>query len=634
MSPTKVMEAPVEPMAKVIVNDLSIEMATANGTGSQSANSIFSKTLFRMGIPVGPKNLFPSNIQGLPTWFTIRISRQGYTARKKELDWLVGMNPDSWEKDVKDLLPGRVVLYNSSELSDGPLKSRPDLIAYPVPISDLVRDKIPNPQLRKLLANVVYVGALAQLLCMDPEILFSVIRDNFKSKPKAVDINLLAARVGIEYARERLPKKDPYRVEAMTGEKNANTGKILVDGNTMSALGCLMGGCTVLAWYPITPSSSLCETLIGMFEKFRVDPATGEHRYAAVQCEDELASIGVVLGAGWAGARALTSTAGPGLSLMNEFAGYGYYAEVPGVIFDVQRVGPSTGLPTRTSQGDILEAVYCSHGDTEHIVLIPGSPEECCEFGRIAFDLAEQFQTPVFVLTDLDLGMNFWTSEIPPYPTQGFKRGKVLKPADLDKIGTFGRYLDVDGDGVPWRTLPGNPHPKAAYFTRGSGHTEYATYSEDPDTYARNLDRLKKKLETARGALPRPRLEAVPGARIGLIAFGSTHNAMREARDQLAEAGLKTNYLRIVASPLPLEELRKFFDGNDCVYLIEQNRDGQMEICLRAGLRDGCYVDKIRGVHHYNGLPIDARTISDGVLALERRPVVSSGNNGSGGGRV
>ncbi len=433
-----------------------------------------------------------------------------------------------------------------------------------------------------------------------------------------MDINVQCFHAGQQYAKEHLAKRDPYRVEKM----NANGNKILIEGNTIAALGALMGGVTVMGWYPITPSSSLAEALIALSKKHRVDAAGNAIRFADVQCEDELASIGLVLGAGWAGARSMTTTAGPGISLMSEFVGFGYYAEIPGVIFDVQRVGPSTGLPTRTAQGDIISAAWCSHGDKEHLVLLPGGPEECYEFARISFDFAEQFQTPVFVLLDLDLGMNFWMADPPSYPTDAFKRGKVVSAAQLEQMKAqgkkWGRYLDVDGDGVPWRALPGNEHADAAYFTRGSGHDEYARYTEDPEAYRRNLDRLKKKLETARAAMPRPVLDTVAGARIGIIAYGSTNNAMREARDQLANAGLKTDYLRLRATPLPKKELEDFLRSHDRVYIVEQNRDGQMETMIRAFLTTPGITDKLRHVRHYTGYPIDARTISEGVAAQER----------------
>lgn len=608
--------APQTPV-KTVVNDLSIEAATVNGTGSQTANNTLAKSLFRMGIPISAKNLFPSNIQGLPTWFTIRASKHGYTARKKELDWLIGMNPSTWEQDVANLRPGAVVMWNSNELSDAPVKARPDLVAYPVPMTDIAKATGADVKLRRMLTNMVYVGAVAQLIGIEPAVVLKVIEDTFQSKRKAIDVNVKCFQGGFDHARERLPKRDPYRVERM----NANGNKVLIEGNTMCALGALMGGCTVIGWYPITPSSSLAEALIALAKKHRVDPASGAIRFADVQCEDELASIGLVMGAGWAGARAMTTTAGPGISLMSELIGFGYYAEVPGVIFDVQRVGPSTGLPTRTAQGDVTQAAWCSHGDTEHLVLHPGGPEECYEFARIAFDFAERFQTPVFVLLDLDLGMNFWMAEPPQYPTQPFERGKVLSAAKLEELKakskTWGRYRDVDGDGVPWRTLPGNPHPDAAYFTRGSGHDEFARYTEDPDAFRRNMDRIKRKTETARAALPRPILESMPGARIGIVAYGSTHVAMREARDQLAAAGLKTDYLRILATPLAIAEVEQFLASHQRVYVVEQNRDGQMETILRATVRTPGLVEKLRSVRHYTGYPIDARTISDGVLAEE-----------------
>jgi 2-oxoglutarate ferredoxin oxidoreductase subunit alpha len=613
MNPPDTLEAEPAAATATIVNDFSLEMATVNGTGSQSANNILAKTMFRMGIPVSAKNLFPSNIQGLPTWFTLRASKHGYTARKRERNWLVGMNAETWEKDVERIDQGAVVLYNSSDLLDTPLRKRPDLIVYPIPITELVKDNIQAPKLRRMLANVVYVGALAELLSMDWEVLEDVVRDTFAKKPKAVDVNLQALKVGADYVRENLPKRDAFRLETM----QANDGKILIDGNSIAALGCLMGGCTVVGWYPITPSSSLCETLIQQFRRYRVDPATGEHRYADVQMEDELASIGMVLGAGWAGARSMTATAGPGISLMGEFIGFGYYAEIPAVIFDVQRIGPSTGLPTRTSQGDVLACVYGSHGDTEHICLFPGGPEECYDFGRISFDLADRFQTPIFVLTDLDLGMNFWMSDRPEYPTEGFDRGKVLSAAELEKAKTYGRYLDVDGDGIPYRTLPGNKNPLASYFTRGSGHDEYARYTEDGDDFARNMARLSKKLETARKEVPRPLVDLDADAKVGLIAYGSTEVAMREARDQLQNANIPTSYLRIRATPIARDEIGEFIRAHDRVYIIDQNRDGQMEMVLRNNFKDGSLTDRFRSIRHYTGMPIDALTISESVVSQE-----------------
>ena len=616
MSSLKTDPAPAgkETQSGLVVNDLSIEMATANGTGSQSANNILAKTLFRMGIPVGAKNLFPSNIQGLPTWFTIRISKYGYTARKKELDWLVGMNVDTWVDDVEALQPGAVVLYNSDDLSAEPLENRGDLIVYPIPITSLIRDNVEAARLRKMLANVVYVGALAELLGFDWETLTSVIQDTFRSKPKAVDVNVKCAELGRDYVRDHLEKRDRFRVEKM----QENEGKILVDGNTTAALGCLMAGCTVVGWYPITPSSSLCESLIDQFQRFRKDPATGEHRFAAVQCEDELASLGLVLGAGWAGARAMTSTSGPGISLMNEFVGFGYYAEVPGVIFDVQRVGPSTGLPTRTAQADLLSAHYCSHGDTQHPCLLPAHPAEAYELARVAFDVAERLQTPVFVLTDLDLGMNYWITEKVEYPTAGFDRGKVLHADDVEQLKNFGRYKDVDGDGIPYRTLPGNTDPRASYFTRGSGHDENAGYTESHEVYQRNLDRVKRKIDGSRAWLPAPEVDRVDGAKIGIIAYGTTDAAMREARDLLHKDGTKASYLRIRALPLHREVVSEFLREHERIYIVEQNRDGQMETILRAELKDGNLTDRLRSVLHYHGLPVDARSIRDGIQDQEQ----------------
>ncbi|MFO0983877.1 MAG: 2-oxoacid:acceptor oxidoreductase family protein, partial [Planctomycetota bacterium] len=516
MNTTATQARPKEATAvRPIVNDMSVQIATVNGTGSQSANLIFAKTIFRMGIPVGPKNLFPSNIAGLPTWFTVRVNKRGYVARKKEIDVLVAMNEETFQDDVRGLPAGSVLIYNSDMKVTKLGIARDDLILYPVPFTTLATDAVDTAKMRKLMTNIVYVGVLAELLGLDREVLNGAVRDQFKGKAKAVDLNLKCLQAGIDYTKQNLPKKDPFRVEPM----NLTHGKIMIEGNVAGALGLVMGGCTVLAWYPITPSSSLCEAAIEFFEEFRTS-ADGKARYAVLQAEDELASIGMVLGAGWVGARAATATAGPGISLMSEFAGLGYYAEVPAVIVDVQRVGPSTGLPTRTAQGDILKTYYLSHGDTKHICVIPASPKEAYEFAQLALDLAERFQTPVFDMHDLDLGMNLWMSEPLPYPEKGFDRGKVLREEDLQKLGKFERYADVDGDGIPYRTLPGTRHPLAPFFTRGSGHNERGAYTEKPEDYARVMDRIARKIETAKAHVPQPIVQEVPGAKVGLIAYG------------------------------------------------------------------------------------------------------------------
>ncbi len=598
---------------RVAVNDMAIQIATVNGSGSQSANNIILKSLFRMGIPVGGKNLFPSNIQGLPTWYTIRANKHGYVSRKTEIDFLVAMNPATARDDFKQVHPGGAIVYDSELLlSNGP--QRTDVTWYPVPFTKIAKENVENAKLRRLLANMTYVGVVAELLGIDREVLEGAVRDQFASKTKVVDSNLKMIRLGADFVRQHLPKADPFRVERM----NATAGKIMIDGNSASAMGCLFGGCTVVAWYPITPSSSLCETLIDLLERCRTEEGTKRGKYAVVQAEDEIAALGIVIGAGWAGARAMTSTSGPGISLMSEFAGLGYFAEVPAVIFDVQRVGPSTGLPTRTAQADLLKAAFLSHGDTKHVVLLPGSVEECFEMGWRAFDLAERLQTPVFVLTDLDLGMNNWMAEPFAYPTLPMDRGKVLGVEALERAGKFERYRDVDGDAIPYRTLPGTRHPLAAYFTRGSGHNEKAQYTERGEDYVNLMDRLARKYRTAAGLVPAPVESSEAGASIGLIAYGSTDAPMRECRDQLRERDVVTSYLRLRALPFT-NSVRSFILGFDRVYVIEQNRDGQLQHLLRMEYPD--LADRLRSVRHYDGLPIDARFISDRVREMEKEPI-------------
>ena len=598
---------------ETIVNDFSIQVATINGSGSQSSNNVLMRSIFRMGVPVSGKNLFPSNIAGLPTWFTIRASKQGYIARRKEVDFLVAMNPQTAREDVESLRPGAAVVYEQSLKLDG---LRKDLVFYPVPFAELAKQVTEEVKLRKLLANMIYVGVVGQLLSIDKEEIKKSVVKQFQSKAKAIALNQKAIDLGFEYAEQSLTKADPLRVEHM----DKTQGKVLIDGNAAGALGAMFGGVTVVTWYPITPSSSLCEQLIEYMKAYRVDKETGKATYAIVQAEDELAAIGMALGAGWAGARSMTSTSGPGISLMSEFAGLGYYAEIPTVIWNIQRVGPSTGLPTRTSQGDILFTYLLSHGDTKHLCLLPASVDECFEFGMEAFNLAERFQTPVFVLSDLDLGMNYWMADPFPYPQKPFDRGKVLTAEDLEKLGSFARYRDVDHDGIPYRTLPGTEHPAAAYFTRGSGHSENAEYTERPDDYQNNMDRLARKFETARKHVPQPVLEEEPDAEVGIIAFGSSHWAVTEARDQLKlEKNLKVRYLRLRALPLT-ETLHSFVRSCQRVYVVEQNRDAQMAQLIRLELsQQPGQQDKIRSVLHYDGLPIDARSVADEIVALEKK---------------
>jgi len=591
-----------------MTNDITLQVATANGSGSQSSNTVLLRSLFQMGIPVSGKNLFPSNIAGLPTWYTIRASREGYVARKKEVDLLVAMNPETARDDVASLPPGAAVVYDAPLALEG---SRPDLVFYPVAFDKVVEPITGEAKLRKLLRNMAYVGVVARLLDIEMPEVEAAIGRTFGAKAKARELNVAAARAGFE-AANGLERRHPHRVARM----DATRGKIVVDGNAACALGAMFAGVTVVAWYPITPSSSLVETLAGYLREHRHEP-DGKATYAVVQAEDELAAMGMVLGAGWAGARAMTSTSGPGVSLMSEFAGLGYYAEIPGVIFDVQRVGPSTGLPTRTAQGDVISTALLSHGDTQQILLLPGSVEECFSLAVEAFDVAERFQTPVFVLTDLDLGMNNWMAEPFAYPDRPIDRGKVLGKEDLERLGGFARYKDVDGDAIGWRTLPGTPHPKAAYFTRGTGHDENAAYSERSDVFTANMDRLLAKFEKAREALPAPILRGGGNARVGIIAYGSSDPAIRESQDQLrAEAGLETDYLRVRAWPFS-RAVRDFVAAHDRVYVVEQNRDAQLAALLKLDLPPG-EVPRLRPIAHVTGLPLDARSVTDEILAKEK----------------
>jgi 2-oxoglutarate ferredoxin oxidoreductase subunit alpha len=597
-----------------VINDFSIHVATANGSGSQSSNTILMRSIFQMGVPVSGKNLFPSNIQGLPTWFTIRASREGFIARRRDVGVLICMNPETAHEDVKTVAAGAAVIYEESLKLEG---LRDDVHFYAVPFSKLVLELVHDGKLRRLAINMIYVGVAAWLLDIDMAEIEKAVAKQFKSKAAAVEINMKAIRGGLEWAAKNLTKRDPFRVERM----NETAGKIIIEGNAATAIGCMMAGVQFLAWYPITPSSSLAESLIDYAGRHRVDPETGSPGLSVVQAEDELAALGMVLGAGWAGARAMTTTSGPGISLMSEFTGLGYYAEVPAVIVDVQRVGPSTGLPTRTMQGDITSTYYLSHGDAKHILLIPGSVRECYELAMDAFDLAERFQTPVFLMTDLDLGMNNWMADPFAFPEKPLDRGKVLRTkaefdAHVAKHREFARYRDVDGDGIPYRTLPGFfDAPAAAYFTRGSGHTDRATYTERGDDYKNNMDRLAKKFETARSDVPKPVVSSGSGAKVGVIAYGSSDFAVEEARTLLARGGLATDYLRLRALPFT-PETAAFIAGHERVYVVDQNRDGQMYDLLR--LEVGADALKLRSIRHYDGFPLDAETVIEGIEAGEK----------------
>ena len=593
---------------KRIVNDMSIQVATVNGSGSQSSNTVLLRSIFQMGVPVSGKNMFPSNIAGLPTWYTIRANKHGYIGRKKEIDFLVAMNPETAQEDTMSLAPGAAVLY------DEPLalhKLRDDLIFYSVPYDKLVAAVCPEAKLRKLVKNMVYVGVVASLLTVEMDEVEKAIRKQFAKKVKAANLNLAAAQAGFDYAKANLQKRGAFYIERM----NATAGKIIIDGNSAAALGCMFAGCTVVTWYPITPSSSLVETMIEYMKEYRIGP-DGKATFAIVQAEDELAAIGMVIGAGWAGARSMTATAGPGISLMSEFAGLAYYVEVPGVIWDIQRVGPSTGLPTRTSQGDILSTAFLSHGDTKNIMLFPCSVTECFSMAPEAFNLAEQFQTLVFVMSDLDLGMNNWMSDPFEYPTTPINRGKVLSKEDLDRLGEFARYKDVDGDGIGYRTLPGTIHPAAAYFARGSGHNEKALYSERADDFENNMERLNRKFETARSFVPRPEITKGANAKIAIIGYGTSHWGITESRDQLRdEYSIETDYLRLKAYPFT-REVHEFIEQHDRIYVVEQNRDAQMLTLLKLDLKPEL-TTRLRSIAHITGLPLDARSITDELTSME-----------------
>ncbi len=599
---------PSVPRNTPLVNDFVIEIATSNGSGSQSANGVLLRSIFQMGVTVSGKNVFPSNIQGLPTWYTIRVSKDGWTGARKEVDLLVAMNVESVADDLRNLRPGGSVIL-SAELRS--FLNRTDIKAHLVPFQELVTTVCPEVRFRKLVTNMIYVGVVGWLLSLDPAEIQQAIARQFKSKPKAADLNRNAAMLGYNWASEHLQNDHALTLERMP----VREPRILIEGNAATALGFLFGGVTVVGWYPITPSSSVIENLSGLLSRHRNDPATGKATYAVVQAEDEIGAIGYVVGAGWAGARAMTATSGPGISLMAEMAGLSYFAEIPAVIVDVQRMGPSTGLPTRTCQGDILKAYLLSHGDCRHLLLLPSSPEECYEFAIESMNLAEQFQTLVFLMTDLDLGMNLWMSGDFKPPAGDMNRGKVLTAGDLERLKKFERYRDVDGDGVPWRTIPGTKHPLAAYYTRGTGHTPAATYSEKPEDWKENMDRLTRKFDTARKVVPAPVLERLSADDRAVMAYGTSHVAVMESLEQLrSEAGLDLGYMRLRALPVN-GDVRKFLETHRVTYLVEQNRDAQMASILRMEYPELAH--KIRSILHYDGTPIDARTITDQILNAE-----------------
>lgn len=583
------------------MNDFSLHVATANGSGSQSSNNVLMKAIFRMGIPVSGKNLFPSNIQGLPTWFSIRVNEDGYLARDEEHHLLVCMNPATFKEDIEKADAGSIVILHDSMKNES---TRKDLTFFEVPFKDLIAKACPEVRLRKLAVNMVYVGLIAEMIGLEDEAINEALSAQFKTKKKVIDLNASAIEAGRVYVREELKT---FESHLKLKRANKTKGKILIEGNTAAALGAVFGGCQFFSWYPITPSSSLAEAFSEYADRTRTD-AAGKKNFAMVQAEDELSAIGMVIGASWMGGRAMTCTSGPGISLMAEFSGLGYFAEIPSVVWDVQRVGPSTGLPTRTAQQDVLFTAVLSHGDTKQVCLYPGSVQECFEFGKTALDLAEQLQTPIFVLSDLDLGMNSWMSDPFEYPTEALKRGKVLKEEDVEQIKTFARYKDVDGDGICYRTLPGNKHSKSVYFTRGTGHNESSGYTESSETFEKLLDRLTRKFETARNYVPQSVFEKNNHSKIGIIAYGSSHGAVCEAVDLLQEGGVAVDYLRVRAYPF-CKKVDEFLEAHDQVFVVEQNRDAQLRSLLAMEQKYKNEITKVESILHYDGMPLSARTV-------------------------
>jgi len=586
-------------------NDFTLKIGNVNGTGSASANSMLMKSLFRMGIPICGKNYFPSNIQGLPTWYEIRVSAEGHLARSGRVDLMVAMNAETYRKDHAEVATGGYLLYDST-WPRSQLFNRTDIHILPVPLSRICNENFNNARSRILMKNIMYVGVLAALLDLDMNSIKQLLNEQFAAKASLLDANQKAIDLGFAYARENFSCPLPFRARTLDKTRD----HIMIDGNTTAALGCLYAGATVGAWYPITPSTSLMDAFKKFCDKYRKDPETGKANYCIIQAEDELGAIGMVLGASWNGARAFTPTSGPGISLMSEFLGYGYFTEIPAVLFDVQRCGPSTGMPTRTQQADLMACAYASHGDTRHVLLFPANPEEAFYQAVQAFDLAERLQTPVIVLTDLDIGMNDWMCrDLKWDDSYQPDRGKVLTAEQIAALPKFNRYVDTDGDGIAARTLPGT-HPKGAYFTRGSGHNMYGAYTEDAAEYQAVVDRLRRKFDTAKDLVPPAEADVDPRCRTGFLTIGSCDNAVKEARALLAETGVRLNYLRVKAFPFG-KDVQDYLDSHDRIYVVEQNRDAQLRSLLLLETR----VDpnKLVPVLHYDGLPILARTVVDGV---------------------
>jgi 2-oxoglutarate ferredoxin oxidoreductase subunit alpha len=588
-----------------MVNDFSIAVATVNGTGSQTANLALLRAIFKMGVPVSGKNVFPSNIQGLPTWFYIRLSHEGYEARKAASEVLVAFNRVTADADMAALPPGGVCLYPNEWRG---LALRDDVHNYALPINQFLREAGIKGKIKDYIANMVYLGALAQLLEIPPAQIEEALAFHFGGRQKLIDQNAGVFRLAFDWTAQNIEKSDPYRVAPL----DQTAGKILITGNEAAALGAVFGGVGLVSWYPITPSTSLIDALNDYLPRLRRDPETGKKTYVVVQAEDELAAAGMVMGAGWAGVRAMTATSGPGISLMAEFVGLGYFAEIPSVIWDVQRVGPSTGLPTRSSQGDVLFAYTLGHGDTRNVLLFPATVAECFEFANTAFDLAEELQTPVLVMSDLDLGMNTWMSEPFDYPAEPLKRGKVLTAEQVTELG-FARYQDIDGDGIPYRTIPGNENPEASYFNRGTGHNAQAVYSEKPEDWLENMARLNRKFDSARDIVPGPMLEMVDGAEVGLIAFGSTLPAVNEARVTVAEAGLKASFLRLRALPIN-QAVKDFVAAHERCYVVEMNRDGQLHQILSTEMPE--LATRLVSLAHMDGMPLTAEWIEMKLRAI------------------
>ncbi len=608
-------EEPRPPAGKPIVNDFGITFCTVNGSGSATANNTILRALFKMGIPVSGKNIFPSNIQGLPTWYTIRVNKDGWLARIERDDIVVAMNPATFTRDMEYMVPGGVLFY--ADDIKLPI-TRQDIVAYPMPVKALIKQAEVPSTLRDYVANMVYVGVVAQMLGIELEMIYAALDFHFRGKKAPIDSNFNVIKAAADWAVANLTKQDHYHVERM----DATSNYIMADGNAAAAIGSLYGGAQFVGWYPITPASSLAESINQYLPSLRIDPQTGKPTCVVVQAEDELAAVGMAIGAGWAGLRAMTSTSGPGVSLMSEYLGLAYFAEVPVVVWNVQRVGPSTGLPTRTAQGDISQAYFISHGDANFVLLFPGTINECFEFGWKAFDLAERLQTPIIALSDLDMGMNQWMTEPFRYPETPMDRGKILWEEDLEKFlaeheGKWGRYMDVDGDAIPYRTLPGNRHPRSAYFTRGTGHDENAKYSEEPDVYERSMERLARKYETAKQYVPKPIVHTMDGAKIGIIAVGSTDQAIQEARHLMAKEGIATDFMRVRAVPFT-DDVEQFVRDHERIYVVEINRDGQLRQILLLNMPVD-QATKLRSAACLDGMPLSARWVKDAIMSQEEK---------------